>query len=510
MTVPRPPSIAAARAAYRANLVAAGFVDDGETLRGEVRWTSPQSGPAVAIVDIKVSDAFPFGPPHVFIHQAGAPLELTFHIERNGRLCLWESSYSLDDPDWMDADRLRTRICGWLEATAAGWPGDTDVDLERYMPDIEVEWMVLYDSALLAGIAGVVGTVRDDDHKTITVTPERAKRVLRARGKQSWRPDRQLAVVADLGEVSQPCKSWEDVRPLLGIDERLADTMANEKNLDVLLLRYSRNGNPGVLALKLVRHGQDTVLRACTAADMSAATRQLRRGFDAPSFADSSVAVVGCGAVGSYVADALFRCGVGSLTLLDWQRLTPGNVIRHACGKHLVGHYKPNAVRVHLELTGLDVTHVNARIESVNSPEDALELVRAHDVVVDATADERATALLRWAAQTSGRRVVSVALQRVGGIARADRFPLRQTEHHLPALPPAPGQPADVREHGCGDAVSQTPPSSPFAAAELAVAMVLDLLRLDEAYPASVVRVLRPQPDAPYDSLVTLTSAGPT
>ena len=53
---------------------------------------------------------------------------------------------------------------------------------------------------------------------------------------------------------------------------------------------------------------------------------------------------MGCGAIGSFAADLLFRAGVRQLTLCDGERLRPGNIVRHLAGAEQVGRAKTLAV----------------------------------------------------------------------------------------------------------------------------------------------------------------------
>lgn len=46
------------------------------------------------------------------------------------------------------------------------------------------------------------------------------------------------------------------------------------------------------------------------------------------------VAVVGCGAVGSFAAEALARVGVGHITLVDGDTVEPSNINRQLCALH--------------------------------------------------------------------------------------------------------------------------------------------------------------------------------
>ena len=48
----------------------------------------------------------------------------------------------------------------------------------------------------------------------------------------------------------------------------------------------------------------------------------------------SSVAVFGIGGVGSYVCEALARCAVGNLTLIDNDTVAPSNINRQLIALH--------------------------------------------------------------------------------------------------------------------------------------------------------------------------------
>lgn len=72
------------------------------------------------------------------------------------------------------------------------------------------------------------------------------------------------------------------------------------------------------------------------------------RGGASNDFAMKHVAILGCGSVGSEIADALASCGVGKLTLVDYDRLEADNVFRHALGKNAIGQNKVDALKVEL------------------------------------------------------------------------------------------------------------------------------------------------------------------
>lgn len=494
--------------AWRAALGAIGFSDDGNTLRGPVVWRHPDGQELTATIEVTITQSFPFSPPRVQVLDPGMTLELTFHRDPDGALCLWPSDAEAGNAPWQAPTKLLNKVAALLEATAAGWPDDDDCDLERYLlPDPH---MVLYDRDLLADAHGCIRTITGPGPRvTITGEPQRPpKRHRNQRHKGPRRPQqvkihrkqRHLAWIADIGQPDRPINNWVSLLSVLGPDAHEVSWLVSIGVVEFVALRYRRGARDGVLVLAVhpARPGMTTEVRACASADTSTATRMLRAGSAASTLADDRVAVVGVGAVGSFVADLLFRSGIRQLTLLDPQRLRPGNPVRHLAGAALVGFPKTTAVKLRLAGLGFDVSGVNDRPEPLTTPTDAVALLEAHDLVVDATANTRATAMLAWAADHCERPVVSVCVQRQGGLVRVDRFPLRETEQHLPALPPVPG--AASREHGCDEPVSSTPPTSVVAAAALASRTVINELTHDRKLPATLVNVLVPQ-EAPYEQL---------
>src|SRR6185503_9230762 len=60
---------------------------------------------------------------------------------------------------------------------------------------------------------------------------------------------------------------------------------------------------------------------------------------------DKSVLCIGLGTGGAHAAIELAKCGVGHFTLVDRDRLSVGNVVRHPGGISQVGRSKVNVVR---------------------------------------------------------------------------------------------------------------------------------------------------------------------
>lgn len=493
---------------WREGLVALGFCDDGERLCGPVPWSGSGAGPVTARVQISPTPVFPFAAPRVVILDAGAPLEPTFHVDEDGVPCLWEDEWAVDEAPWRDPRVLVSRIAHWMKQTVAAWPDDDSCDLERYLKQ-DPKAFVMYDAAALvldAPVRTTVGPTSD----TLIVTAER-RRIRDALGGRRQRNDNRLAWVANIGPVTRPLRGWRDVALAIGARATEVDRLISLGAVRLLLLLYSHGGAPGALALRVWRTPTDIEVLACESADSSPATRGLRSGAAAKHLADVRIAVVGCGAIGSFTADLLFRSGIPHLTLADGERLRPGNVVRHLAGAEHVGRPKTEAVRARLADVEPDVSVVRTR-GPLYDLEDAIALVRGHQVVLDATGSARASSLLATAADRagggSGHSVVSVCVQRDGNVLRVDRLPLRPGEVHLPALPLLDGT-TGLRERGCGGPVSQTPPGVVVAAAELALRVVLDEATRECALPATVAEVRNAQPEPPYHQVGPLSSAAP-
>ena len=485
----------------REALVSRGFTDDGDTLVGNVRWTSSSAGSVSTTVTIEVGEAFPYGPPVVRLsqrHRRPTDSTPTFHLERNGTLCLYDDQVEVHDAGWRDPDRLLDQVAGWLENTDAGWPGDTDTDLERYLP--QDPRLLRYDADELAD---KVGALKLDDDRVYWLAPVQERtgtRPNRRSGRRGRRVQPQGAFLLDAGELDAPVLAWSQVLAAAGDRHGELDQLVRRGQVRVVLLRYTRGGHPGLLALSLTRSGKavsGVAMAALEAADISDASRRLRSGTSALSLSSHRVAVIGCGAVGSYVADSLLRSGVRRMTLVDHQTLRPGNVVRHLASDRMSGWPKVDAVRATLGATGLSVERIEVRPTALRTLAEAAELIRTHSLVIDACGDQRAAALLQAAAHDVGGKLVKVCLQREGGIARVDRWPLTSGEVHAGEVPPLAGL-TRVRERGCGDLVSLTPPHAVLTAAALAVRTACAVLVGGHTQP-SVVDVLTAQPDPPYD-----------
>jgi hypothetical protein len=111
--------LAAERDAWRAALGTV-FSDDGDRLRGPVPWPHSDGRTVTATIEVTITESFPFGPPKVRVLDPGTALELTFHRDPDGALCLWRTNVDVSDAPWRDPRRFLDRVASWLVATARG------------------------------------------------------------------------------------------------------------------------------------------------------------------------------------------------------------------------------------------------------------------------------------------------------------------------------------------------------------------------------------------------------
>lgn len=507
------PSIRLARSRWIEGLIEAGFEesDSGYESLSLVREFEVPTADGSVLEDsivVTIGPDFPYKRPEVrtrFSATGG-----TWHRERDGTLCLWPRDNSVSDLPWKDPAVLVGRIKRWLANSAEGWTDDLPIlDLERYvgMSDtkfvFDTEDIEFQDKAFFNVSISTSGGAAHYEMGSYVRRPPVATDRKRSGHSTSY------GAAVDLGELSAPFGTWEELTALMPSDfaEKVRD-FVRMKKLDLLVVRYSREGNEAVTVLELgLKDKLPAVVGALTPVPGSRAVRMLRAGDDAGLLAERTVAVVGVGAVGSYVADFLVRRGVGQVLLMDFDDMRPGNSVRHlAADQSLELMPKVEAVKSRLDAYGfVEGNSISVSGSGLLKVESAISLLGGYHVVVDATASGECSALLSDLAREETAFVVAVAIQRAGGVYRVDRYP---GDGHYEAIEGLK-QPTDQAlrlEVGCADPVSPTTPDAVAEAAIWAVRVVIDLLLGTEQFGPTVLGVVEPQADAPLDRLGIVVS----
>ncbi|WP_232065760.1 ThiF family adenylyltransferase [Mycobacterium heidelbergense] len=399
----------------------------------------------------------------------------------SGALCL----VAEDDHDglwWTEVTAFLDQVTAWFDQAHAGWPEDRpDLDLDRYFHQSDDTRLYLYDD--LAPYSN--GFIRFRPARNNTMHIGRGT----APSKSAKGSKHRFGFLANIGDVEVPPRAWADIAeridPNINLDRRI-----RRREVTVVMLTYRRGPHKGIIALEVwpTTDGGIAARRLRSAADTDAA-RSARAGLLAPELHRHHVAVVGVGALGSFIADMLARSGVHRLTLVDHDIVEPGNVVRHLVGPDTVGLAKVEAVRRHIaargQLQGGGIAVINNALASDDS---AAELMQDHSLVINATADFATTALLHLTAEALNTHILSAALQNDGATYRIDVLPALGGADPLPPSDTgAASAHQPLFESGCGSPISPTPPHAVIEAAAATVRHAIGLLVEQPLHPAGEV-----------------------
>ena len=118
------------------------------------------------------------------------------------------------------------------------------------------------------------------------------------------------------------------------------------------------------------------------------------QGTNASWLLGKAVALLGCGALGSHIAEYLVRAGVAKLRLVDYLTVNPGILVRQQFRHYQVGYTKQSGLAVQLKTINpnADIDHEYANL--TRGWPDALPL-EDFDLVIDATASRRVASALQ-------------------------------------------------------------------------------------------------------------------
>ncbi|RAX44911.1 ThiF family adenylyltransferase [Arthrobacter sp. AQ5-06] len=441
---------------FEEGLIRAGFTEGDKGWKGYVEHPT---GPT--LVAISLPAYFPFKPPQVVpVHRESVPW--SWHRELNGALCLVAED-DHEDLWWREASVFLEHVRAWFESSDDGWRGDRpDLDLERYFHSSQDERLYLYGD--LDEYRGAFVRFVQTPNNVMTLKskgPRPAKAAKRDR----------FGFVADLGGIDVPPRNWDDLLARIDVALNL-EKKIRAFSVEILVLTYKRGDHEGTIVVEVwpTTDGRIEVRRLRSGADTRIA-RSARSGPHSAELSTRSVAVVGLGALGSFLADMLVRAGVGKLTLIDDDVVMPGNLIRHLVGPKGVGQPKVDAVQSHIiSKHRLAADQVDARRQNALASHVALDAIKDHDLVINATADFAVTALLHAAATALNRHVLSTALQNNGNTFRIDVLPPLVGGAPIPeSATPENAQNSDYYDAGCGGPIS---PTTPHAVVETAAATV--------------------------------------
>jgi molybdopterin/thiamine biosynthesis adenylyltransferase len=170
---------------------------------------------------------------------------------------------------------------------------------------------------------------------------------------------------------------------------------------------------------------------------------------------DKTVLCIGLGTGGAYAAIELAKCGVGHFILVDQDRLSVGNVVRHPGGVSQVGRLKVNVVRDLIHEKNPDAQVATHPVEVTHENRETIKaLIAQADVVICGT-DNRPSKLLinRLCIEAGVVAVYGGAFRRAYG-GQVLRVRPKQSPCHECFVAAMPDEASDVEISSTADAAA--------------------------------------------------------
>ena len=142
------------------------------------------------------------------------------------------------------------------------------------------------------------------------------------------------------------------------------------------------------------------------------------------AFSSATVAVCGLGGLGSNIAIALARAGIGRLILIDFDRVDITNLHRQQYKATQIGMYKTDALTVNLREIA---PYIELEVHTERITEDnALTLLQDADIICEAFDDAECKAMLTNTVLTEMRDKYLVAASGMAGLHDANSIKTRK------------------------------------------------------------------------------------
>ena len=142
------------------------------------------------------------------------------------------------------------------------------------------------------------------------------------------------------------------------------------------------------------------------------------------AFSSATVAVCGLGGLGSNIAIALARAGIGKLILIDFDRVDITNLHRQQYKAEQIGMYKTVALAENLKEIA---PYISLEIHTERITEDnAVTLLQDADIICEAFDDAECKAMLTNTVLTEMRDKYLVAASGMAGLYDANRIKTRK------------------------------------------------------------------------------------
>jgi len=142
------------------------------------------------------------------------------------------------------------------------------------------------------------------------------------------------------------------------------------------------------------------------------------------AFSSATVAICGLGGLGSNIAIALARAGIGRLILIDFDRVDITNLHRQQYKADQIGMYKTDALTVNLREIAPYI-ELETHTERITE-ENAVKLLQSADIICEAFDDAECKAMLTNTVLTEMRDKYLVAASGMAGFYDANKIKTRK------------------------------------------------------------------------------------
>ena len=142
-------------------------------------------------------------------------------------------------------------------------------------------------------------------------------------------------------------------------------------------------------------------------------------GFDVEGLLKTKCLILGCGSIGSRVAENLIKTGVGHLILLDKDVMRAGNVSRHVLGLDSISKKKAIALRAHLQRKNVFAKVESLVYDPLTQAQNFERLVVSVDFVVSCLGSDGTEVFVNAVCKSLGKPVIfcrSHLQSRIGAI----------------------------------------------------------------------------------------------
>lgn len=483
---------------FTAHLIARGLI-----LKGEVCVGQRPIALRLVFDDLEFIE-----PPRVYVEQPAAlPRLVVPHLDDAGELCVINRAFHVFDRYNAPA-QTRGIIARAAELLTAGLSSAATLEIASEFP---AYWGASrYDIDPLVDLSR--GATIEKEGKSVANKPKLVWVKTAARLSFEAHHDKP----GTLGALLDWSAHWDRALPAaitgaFAIQDALDPAVAIEapNGIAIARLMVSHSGAAFVRSLERSsawsRWVKTAAARAALITRLNGRRAELASvlGANGAPLADQAVTLVGCGAIGGYLARMLAQLGAGlgrgRLTLIDGDILDVFNIRRHALGAAAIGRFKTEAVA---EATLRDFPGLNV-ISRPAPAQSQLMILEASDLVIDATGEQAVSDWLNaWHLGRAGREALKPTLLHCwisgAGIAVQSFISTEAGYACYRCLQPNQGarprfdplrEPPSEPVATCGEQL-MTPygPAAPTAAAALAAQHAVDWAR---GHPHHLLRTVR-------------------